>query len=328
MPNPVIERIHEWYGDAVDGQAVQEVLVLVQQLADELFSQYEPTTGPHPNFWQRLDRWLSTELPTEQQKTLFKFIPYLFFVGNCELNSLYRVAFNGPVARWLIDQLGLRFDEPALEQRLRDALATTLFCPITDSMRINAFYHLNNIAGHNFRPDWHSLAEMQAQQQVLEIIANYGIQRIVLLEDFVGTGSQIRPAAEFAGALPTQIPVLLVPLIACPDGVAVGQGFERRFAHLRFSPVLTLDAASFLKDVPTAGEPDLFPLVRTVADDTYARIIDGLSEDELAKLYGPFGFRGTGGLIILWTNCPDNTLPLIHQGSRSWKPLFPRASRI
>ena len=50
--------------------------------------------------------------------------------------------------------------------------------------------------------------------------------------------------------------------------------------------------------------------------------------DDNIDPYGPFGWRRTGGLIVLHTNTPNNTIPLIHNNSRTWKPLFKRHKRI
>src|ERR1022692_2089846 len=77
MPNTVLDRIHSWYSDLRDGQEIEQVSVLVQQLAEELYSKYEPTGfGPHPDFWNRLDKWLNTNLSTEDQKLLFRLVPH------------------------------------------------------------------------------------------------------------------------------------------------------------------------------------------------------------------------------------------------------------
>jgi len=329
MGNHVFERIYDWYSDSRDGQQIQDVAVLVQQLADELYASYEPTKGPHPNFWQRLDEWLNTRLSDDEQKLLFRLIPHIFFVGPAELDSLYRVAFNGPIARWIIDQTRVMFNEQDIENTLKEAVRTTWFCPITDSFRINAFYHINNISGRDLRSDWRTLAHFNSTKEVVDFLQDERIERIVLLEDFVGSGSQIYDAVVFASALPTKTPVLVVPLVICPDGIILGKVLEKKFANLTFVPVLPVDETDCIFEGPVTGEPTLYAKLRQVIKDTFPLLLEGLTQDELDKLaHGPFGFAKTGSLIVLWTNCPDNTLPLIHQKSEKWAPLFPRASRL
>ena len=46
------------------------------------------------------------------------------------------------------------------------------------------------------------------------------------------------------------------------------------------------------------------------------------------KDLGMLGFRNTGANVVLFSNCPNNTLAIMHyDGSDSWEPLFPRNSR-
>jgi hypothetical protein len=329
MPNTVLDRIYTWYSDLRDGQEIEHTAVLVQHFADELYSKYEPTNGPHPDFWNRLDKWLNKKLSENQQKILFRLIPQIFFVGEDEIKSLYRVAFNVSIARWLIDQLNITFLDPNAEARLKNAADHTWFCPITDSLKINSFYHVNNLSGRPYRPDWQSLAELQAGDKVIEFVTRERIERIVLLEDFVGSGSQIYDAIDFACKLPINIPLLAVPLICCEEGRKLGRQFEARFSHFSFDSVLTIRSQDCLMEHPVPGESSLFAELRQVVVDSFPLVTSGLDSSELAKLQdGPFGFASTGSLVVLYTNCPDNTLPLIHQRSDAWWPLFPRASRL
>lgn len=329
MPNAVIERIHSWYSDVVAGEEIQEVAVLVQQLVDELYSKYEPTVGPNPHFWHRLDGWLNTNLTEAQQKLLFQLIPHIFFVGPDEFYSLYRSAFNGPIARWLIDEVAVTFADLKIEAKLKDAVASTWFCPITDSMHISSFYHVNHISGYQLRSDWQTLAEFKNEKQVTTFVKANRIERIVLLEDFVGSGSQVADALSFACHLPSKTPVLFVPLLICEGGSAMARGIESMFPQFRFDPVLSIRENQCLLETASLGEPTIFAQLRDVILDSFPFVIDGLSPHDLAKLSdGPFGFAKTGSLVVLHSNCPDNTLPLVHQLSKTWTPLFPRASRL
>ncbi len=327
MPNPVISRLYAWYSDLVLGQEIQDVTVLVQQLADELYATYEPTAGPHPDFWQRLNGWLNPSLTDDEQKTLYQMIPRLFYVGPKEFESLYRVAFNGPVARWMIDQLRLEFTRRGTEQALKAAVDSTWFCPITDSMRINAFYHVNRITGRDLRTDWRSLARLKQPAEVEKYIGDEGIGRVVLLEDFVGSGSQIAEAVDLAGALGA-LPVLVVPLLICPDGMVRAHRWEAAYGNVQFAPVMRIASSDFISRNPSAAEDHLTTKLREIIISTFAKLLVGLTPEQTAKLYGPFGFAETGSLTVLHTNCPDNTLPLIHQDSAEWTALFPRASRL
>ncbi|MEO7174085.1 hypothetical protein [Flavobacterium sp.] len=48
----------------------------------------------------------------------------------------------------------------------------------------------------------------------------------------------------------------------------------------------------------------------------------------MPSVTGIYGYRGTGSLAILYNNCPNNVPPVVHSRSDTWKPLFPRSSRI
>jgi hypothetical protein len=320
------DKVNQWQLSANDGVAIEHVNERLDHLADVLYCGYEPTVGPHPEYWQRLEAWVENVGSEEYQKLLFRLAAELYFVGPRELETLYRVAFNANVTHWIIAQLGVQLDDPNLESVVLTALERTWFCPITDSMRINAFYHLNGISGRDYRPDWIALARFGDSVQVDTFISN-DVDRIVLLEDFVGTGSQITPAIEFLSSRPHPRPTLLVPLFICPEGVNRANAWCAANPNLTLSPVVQLRAREFLGEHAVSNEPSNYSEFRPLIQATYPTVLDGGDPFE-TKTYGPFGFGGTGSLVVLATNCPDNTLPLVHYESGTWRPLFPRASRL
>jgi len=321
------EKLQRWIMSLPDGPAIERVNQHVEQLAEELYSEYEPTKGPYPDFWRRLDLWLNNLADESDQQVFFRLLSDLFFVGPKELDNLYRVAFNETICQWVIDHIALTLDDPLLGAMLDAAIEHTWFCPITDSMRINAFYHLNHLSGRSLRPDWLSLGHFGCPGKIDDFITRRRIERIVLLEDFVGSGVQITPAIEFAGSLMSKIPILVVPLIVCPSGSIELKNWESRYPHIDCRPVLELRDLDFLSSTPQTDEPTLHGDLRRLANSTFLQLL-GAQTINQAKVYGPFGFDSTGGLLVLATNCPDNTLPLLHHKSVTWNPLFPRASRV
>ncbi len=302
----------------------------VQFLEEKLFCDYEPTKGPHPEFWARFENWIENFGVESDQKTAFQIIPKLFYVGQEEFHTLYRVAANGSVARWLINILNLMFDTPDAERQLREAFAKTWFCPITDSMRINSFYHLNGIrTGHDLRSDWLSLSQIGNADTIKRYIQVNGIDYIVLLEDFVGSGSQISDAVSYAASLANDIgvQVLLLPIIVCPKGVSTFNSLATAHSNLSVNFVIELQGEDFISATPVYGEEKFSTEVRALAVSTYDKV-RGHSGPWIGKPYTPFGYKSTGGLVVMFSNCPDNTLPFIHHNSSSWNPLFPRSSRI
>lgn len=184
-----------------------------------LYSTYEPSQPPKDCFDTRFTKWLrNLENDEEAQKTLFRMAADLFYVGPDEFHELYRLAYNGPIARWLIDEESIDITAGDAQARLQDAVRSTWFCPITDSMRISSFYHVNNIPTRsNLRPDWRSVAALGDPHKVSQYMADGRFTRLVLLEDFIGGGSQVAPtirrtAVEYPAVKTLVVPCSFVPV--------------------------------------------------------------------------------------------------------------------
>lgn len=327
MANRIEELVRAW-GDP----EINEINRRLSDLEKRLYYTYEPSLPPNPDFHARLGKWLDNlgVADDESQKTLFRLAAEIFYVGPSEFLELYRCAYHGPIARWLIDQENIDLLDPSASDKLQQAVMETWFCPISDSMKINSFYHVNNIPGKvDYRPDWRSLAQFGDTSKI-QNYCNGKFKRLVLLEDFVGGGSQMRKAVDYASKFGPYLETLVVPLIICPKGMKAAAELENNHAStIRFEPIVTVPEAAFLTETPSSGEPQLHTELRVFAIDTYSRVSDG--QQIGPKPYHPLGFPPkdpTGGLIVMYTNTPDNTLPLIHWPSRTWQPLFPRHSRV
>ncbi len=338
MKNPIEEKVSQWdFYDAIDIKTRKPqvnyplINLQIRFLERWLFNDYEPSKGPSPDFASRLEHWIlsNAKESEEDQKHLFRLVPHMFFVGRAEFDTLYRAAFNGPIARWLIDQNNLYLDDPTSSVKLKAAIDATWFCPITDSMRINGFYHVNNIAGRDYRPDWRSIARFGSKARICRYIRDEKIQQIVLIEDFVGSGSQMKKAVEFASRLPGKIPILILPLIVCPEGAELGESLVNiHKPRISYSSVVSLKKNVFITPTPVAGEDELYSKIRELVVRLYEKVSGKKWPIDLSKPYGPYGYRDTGGLFVSYANCPDNTLPIVHNTYTTWEPLFPRATRI
>ena len=336
MPHTVAAKVREWARDALTGQDIQSAYVKIDYLAKRLFHQYAPTSGPCPSFDVRLRDWLKSAPLDEDQQAMFRLVPKLFFVGHDEFTALYRAAFLGPVPRWLVDVCSLSLTQCDLNDVLAGLIHRTWFCPITDSMNIAHFHHVNRIEGADYRPDWRSLACFGSTPRVSQYMQDSHYDRLVLLEDFIGSGTQMEEAVDFALTLPDSIQILVVPLIVCPRGLLTCRDLERRHnrpgspQRIRFEPVLSLPARAFVDPKPNMGEDPSWQSLRHLVNSLYSLVTAGRfpASPHSGAPYGPYGYRQTGGLIVMYSNCPDNTLPLIHHTSEQWSPLFPRSSRV
>lgn len=334
------ERTQRWdleYGDEPTLAEVDEagnrvmfnaLLGQIEYFADRRFDEYAPTaTGPFLTFMERLEGWVG-QVPDEQdQKGLLRLAMDVFFIGAQEFAALYRTAYNGEVGRWVIDQLDLRLDDPGLRAKMDAALNRTWFCGITDSMQIASFCHVNRITSFELRPDWRSMAQFSEPNAIAKYIKDKQIERLVLLEDFVGSGTQMAKAIQFATDRFPQLPILFVPLIIAQRGLERARAVAAGCARLKLAPILVLPHTALVAQVLTAKHPRVFRLYRDLCTKLCSAVSNGGVGSPMSSPYGPLGFKQTGGLVVMYTNCPNNTLPIIHHQS-NWNPLFPRSARV
>lgn len=299
--------------DSDDLVVLRDQLIWLQR---HLFIEYEPS--PVLSFDDRLAQWLENVPDGADRRILFRLVGHLFFLAKQQFKALCRGAFNDVIMRWLLDEENIPLDAVDLAQRLEEAVRTTWFCPVTDSMNINSFLKTNYLEGNDVRGDWRSFESVANPEELSQHVQDAGIQRIVFLEDFVGTGDQMRSTIVWARSALPATPMMLCPLVCCPDGADTGLRLQRRF-HVHFAPVLSLRPELFLLRGPQSGEPAIFADARDLIDRVRTRLGDWNWE--------PFGHGSTGALFSSYSNCPDNTLPIIHESNDDWQALFPRVRR-
>ena len=203
--------------------------------------------------------------------------------------------------RWLVEQLNVNIADPAAMKTLDTGAAETWFCPITDSMRINSFLKVNKLTGQDYRPDWWSLSELGDFERISRYITSNHIQRIVLLEDFVGSGTQMQDAVRFAAAISSNIEILVLPLVICPAGDQIGHELEEKIANISYEPVIMIPSEMFIKADAQPDEPLFFQTVR----DLIIRVRTRLSKPAIdAESQRYHGYKGTGAVIAMYSNCP------------------------
>lgn len=307
--------------DDWDDHACRRIYFQLIHLEKHLYSTYEPTLAPNLQFWDRLENCLKQLTDLDEQKILFKNIPELTYLGPEEMIAMYKFAYETILVRWICETSGLKLSDDLLESKIADEVRNTWFCPVTDSMRINKFYHVNNIPSrHSYRPDWRSLGVFGDLDRIRVYIEKESITRLVLLEDFVGGGGQIKDTIEFASQFKTSVEILVIPLVICPEGF-INLTTVASTKKIAFKPVLQLSKASFVNRDDE---------VCKFAYSTYEKIT-GLpassSEDKNKAPYHFLGWDKTGALVVMNTNTPNNTVPVYHYTSNTWSPLFPRHVR-
>jgi hypothetical protein len=289
--------------------------------------QFTPTQAARDTFVERLTQWLqNTGVTSSDAAILLRLVPELQFVDRDDMLTLYRAAFEDQVRRWIIDILGLTFSLP--ENELRDTISSavdnTWFCPVTDSFDIAQFHHANGLASKDHRPPWRILKQFGDVDKIREYMHAEGLQRLVLLEDFVGSGTQVSGPLSWAATM-FGVDILFVPLIITEDGLTRVNEIATKNSSVRVAPVFTIPRHVQVREVG-APDGDSFEELRRIVVSTFDSVREPMAP-EISRLTEPFGFRGLGTLLVMHTNCPNNTLPLIWHDAPEWRALFPRVSR-
>jgi hypothetical protein len=330
MNDPVEEKVNRW--DQSDEETIStkysDINRKIIYLSERLFTDYELELGPKLQFFKKLNNWLENISDDDDQKLMFELIPYCFYIGREEMNVLYREAYITQYINWLFDIEEISLVQDDIPAMIEEETVNTWFCPLTDSLRINQFYHINDIPGkHDFRPDFRSLRQFGDINKIKAYIKEQGIKRIVLLEDFIGNGGQVSKAVNFAVTNFPDIKFLIIPLILCPAGIINSRALEEKLENVTIRHVLTIPQEYFVNHVEENNSAE-FRNFFHLANKTYEKVSNSPVVNDKLDPYGPFGWNKTGGLIIMHTNTPNNTLPLIHHQSNTWTPLFKRHKRI
>lgn len=321
------QQLSSWKLQSGFGGEARRLETMWEFLAEHLFNDYEPDAalkGHSPVFRRRLGAWIDGCAQEEDRRTLFRLVDHLVFIGRHEMVALQQSALRSKVIPWLIEQVGIDPMDPDYDAQVAKALRATIFCPLTDSMRINAFFHVNGLVGQRLRPDFSSLAKLGDVKKVKEHLAADETKYLVLLEDFVGSGNQVSDALEFA-ALQLGVPVAAVPLVICHTGDERIGHLSSTLQNLHYAPVLVLAQHLFVHQHPLGGEPPYFGDLRQTINATQRQVL-GRRARRSTHLTA-YGRDSTGGLVVLYSNTPNNSVLLLHQATESWRPLFRRSGR-
>jgi hypothetical protein len=320
-----------------------------------------------PSFLEKLAIWIS-QFPEPDQKLAFLIASRVVFTTRTQFQSLQRRLYRTLIQRRLLDAVIAErsyaaFDYGKAAPHLTEEMDRTLFVPNTDSSQINSFVHINakEFADREKRklvgpaiPFWtYPAARMMsatASAEVKRIAGEFaqnvlktdehlrGKTRLVVIEDFSGTGSDLSVTAHrlAQAALPVA-EVVLAPV------VSTQRAFRRLYkACLRLTKstgcrfvINSAQVLPFRLQCFDGPEPSYLDDQDTVPDlSKHAERLSSalfLKEFQTATPTLPtkhmHGFGGLALAFSMFTNCPDNSLPMFWKGTDSWKALFPRVSR-
>lgn len=310
------------------------------------FNSYVPTrySRRHAGFSERFYTWLTNPgLTSAEQRDLFEFAYHIAFFSFDDFAAMFQSAFSGPISRWCMNQAGLSMEQPDWQSKLdEERFDRTWFCPVTDSLLISVFHHVNEIEGKNLKPAFRELMQLREENsdksdnEIHKHIRTENYQRLVLLEDFVGTGRQTFKTVNWA-VRTLRIPVLFCPMIIAPEGAAkfrdlqstikAEQAATPDLPDFAFMPVFEMSGDCFVHPSENAADP-LFSRICVLADKIHSRLME--TQEHCKE--GPLGFwkkksPQKGATVVMFSNTPNNSLPLIHHSAESWSPLFPRVAR-
>lgn len=342
-------RVRKWDSQNLDDEAIADakytsILDQIEYHAANEWKVYLPAehTDSNSNYMERLVAWIGNLASEADQKLLLEYALHISFFSHDDFVALYRTALNREISSWIASQVGASLEVHG-GQGFHDFVnqqvhLQTWYCPVTDSMDINKFCKVNHLVGVRYRPSFDNLQKMSESSQNLNqqiadnwihYMANPGnknpphpsLERVVLLEDVVGSGSQcldaVRWAVENLGK-----PVLFIPLILCPNGVEALRAEEIRWGgQLTVRPVIELRRSDLLG--PERKGHDGWSITQKL-EELAQRCAVRASVD-----MDTFGYRNTGCSLVTFSNAPDNSLPIIHNKPRNenWEPLFPRVVR-
>lgn len=347
--DPILKLMTEWQDQLSDKVASARLSLILENLRflERIkFTPYVPTLySRYPaDFAERFYRWLTNPgITSAQQRDLFEFVHHIAFFSFDDFAALFQSAFSGPISRWCMSQAGLSLEQPDWQTKLNEErFDRTWFCPVTDSLLISVFHHVNEIEGKNRKPAFRELMHFGDQtsdpdkNKIHQHIRANNYKRIVLLEDFVGTGRQSLNTVEWA-VRTLRTPVLFCPMIISPEGAANyrdlqatirrEQAADPDLPDFDFIPVFELSGDCFVHSAKNAPEP-LFTRICMLAEEIHSR----LKKTQQHCKEGALGFWNAdspqkGATVVMFSNTPNNTLPILHHSAESWSPLFPRVAR-
>lgn len=314
----IIDKVTRWSFESNEYLSIHRMLQFMDRI---LYSDYEPTQSArsgHGRFNTRLISWLNNVDKEAQQKQLFKILPHLLYLGRDEVAALMTSAFSSVYTQWIITSQSIRLSPSSFDHEYSEAVKHTWFCPVTDSFRINQFFHLNGLASiATHRPDWRALKKFGDPVRISDYARDNNFSRIVLLEDFIGTGTQVSSIVKFIGMNFPHLQFLILPLVCSMNGRNKVQDIitEKGYSNVSFRPVVLLDHHSTLSVLTSPNRKAIL--------QGRKKLLEACDEKKRAEI----DRFNLDLLSVLHSNTPNNALPELHVYNPKWNPLFPRVQR-
>ena len=317
-----------------------------------------------PSFTEKLRPWLE-QFPDKDKRIAFLLANRIVFVTQRQFESLQRRLYTSCIKRHLLDciitdRALMKYDYKGANAHLASEMDATIFVSNSDSSQLNSFIHLNSqyfrdremrrLVGPELRfwtypadrarhssPDIVNAAQ-EFENRVLAtdpLLANK--TRMIIIEDFSGSGSDLVKNLVLLNR--TTLPlreIIVAPVLATERAfrklTSLCQTLRARHYRVMAAEVLPEKlccfggrSSSYLDGHEPV--PDLSPLVMQLSEDMY--------NEHFAAGSSPLhpdhrhGFGKLALAFAMFSNCPDNSLPIIWKETETWPhALFQRVSRI
>lgn len=327
------------------------------------FEPYQPVQSPpEPDYLSRLKHWIN-QVNDEDEKYMLYLSSKIIFFTQSHMDYLMKHIFERKISKIITEDIILnhgfaQFSYNKAKRHFATELEKTLFVGLSDSSRINDFCHKNmdidrsTSTGFDLQQLLYPFtlvpSDKITEQSISEIKKEFlseplleGKDRLVILEDFSGSGSDILETLEKIS--PSNLPfneIIFAPYIitykACENldnwikdklDSRGADGADDREYYYTYGTLIPKEvkcfdyAESYLKDGWHDSSIDICDKVKNICE---SKMKPHLPPDLI------YGYGNLKVAVVTYYNCPDNSLPIIYydNDSLNLNPLFKRASRI
>ncbi len=252
-------------------------------------------------------KWLGQFGEPQEQRLMFRLLCAVKFYDGHTVRVKMREAF-GIVTR------DMRTVTKEGERVRRDILVSSL----DDSAAKSGFTYCRLFASENRI----SAGSVQPLDTLSRRRGNIRIQRLVLIDDFSGTGNTLVDGLKKKLELLRRVNakgtrIILITMVGfaeARDRVVEFIDQSDLDAHVYFCDELGPEQRAFSESSAIFSDP---------AERENARQVTEANGVRLEKRH-PLGYEDSQATVVFYQSCPNNTLPILWSRNNGWFPLFPR----
>jgi len=257
--------------------------------------------------------WLSQRNSFREQRILFKLLQNVKFLGEEEVREKLRLAHS------IVKKYATAFTPETRVHRRWDIIVTYVDGPGKSGSRYADTYAEENLLSTSCIMESANFAQLAC-----EFEERRKINGVVVIDDVAATGKSLgENIGRFIEANATflrerNITLVVVTLIATREAdVHLREKLKHTNVDIDFRTTEILQDKHFAFRDGNGIWSDREEADR--ARELVREIGRGLDTEQ------PLGFGDLGLLLVFYNNCPNNSLPILHQKGKSWHPIFPRA---